>query len=208
MGATCGQPSDDMQWVQVPAYSESALGCSTQSGHPTEELPRLGLGLRGQMSPGIRTSPKLPFFPTSDMEDVYMNDDSFPFICPEPVDNSPMATPTSFPVSSYVQSDAPVRKVSRHVNFASSPTHSVHRSEWGVQPYSEVYGIHPREFDFDEQGEKIPRNARPARQDSRSLEWHPSQGWESRDHLHATRSGYRDDRFQHWRPVVMSGENW
>jgi hypothetical protein len=52
-----------------------------------------------------------------------------------------------------------MRKPSRHVQFCSSPTHSVHRSEYGVQPYSEVYGMHPRAFDFDEFGNKMPRSS-------------------------------------------------
>jgi hypothetical protein len=52
-----------------------------------------------------------------------------------------------------------MRKPSRHVQFCSSPTHSVHRSEYGVQPYSEVYGMHPRAFDFDEFGNKMPRTS-------------------------------------------------
>jgi len=62
-----------------------------------------------------------------------------------------------FPVSSYTVSDAPVRVPSRHVNFANSPTHSVHISEFSVEPYSEVYGAHPKFFDFDAFGNKMPR---------------------------------------------------
>jgi hypothetical protein len=31
----------------------------------------------------------------------------------------------------------------------------VHRSEIGVLAYSEIYGMHPRSFDFDEFGTKV-----------------------------------------------------
>merc|ERR1711862_918166 len=47
--------------------------------------------------------------------------------------------------------------IKRHVGFVHSPTHRVHLSEVGVQPYSEVYGQHPRDFDFDEYGNKVKR---------------------------------------------------
>jgi hypothetical protein len=38
---------------------------------------------------------------------------------------------------------------SRRVRF------SLQRFEFGVQPYSEIYGMHPREFEFDEFGNKM-----------------------------------------------------
>lgn len=82
-------------------------------------------------------------------------------------DNSPLATSErlpalskcgdSWPVSSYAECSVPLRQRSRHVTFASSPTHSVHRSEFAVEPYSEVYGMHPRDFDFDMFGQMVSR---------------------------------------------------
>lgn len=53
--------------------------------------------------------------------------------------------------------DGIARMPSRHVGFVNSPTHGVHRSVRLIQPYSEVYGAHPSEFDFDEFGNKMPR---------------------------------------------------
>jgi len=65
----------------------------------------------------------------------------------------------SMPISSYFIADAtcmpipaPTTALGRHVGFASSPTHSVHLSEYSIQPYSEVYGRHPRCFNFDRDG--------------------------------------------------------
>jgi len=72
----------------------------------------------------------------------------------------PTPPPTEFPLYPLPSpmDDSPMsRTPSRHVKFANSPTHSVHRSEFLVQPYSEVYGMHPRNFDFDECGDMIPR---------------------------------------------------
>lgn len=45
------------------------------------------------------------------------------------------------------------------VTFAPSDTHSVHCSEHEVPPYSEHYGIAPRLFDFDADGEMVPAMA-------------------------------------------------
>jgi len=59
-------------------------------------------------------------------------------------------------VSSYHLSDAPLRSFSRHAAFRGSPTHSVHRSEYSVQPYGEIYGMHPMHFDFDAEGQMVP----------------------------------------------------
>lgn len=50
------------------------------------------------------------------------------------------------------------RFCSRHITFAPSPSGSVHRSEYGIQPYSEVYGVDPDTFEFDARGNKIPVN--------------------------------------------------
>jgi len=57
-----------------------------------------------------------------------------------------------------MQRPVPLR---RTVTFAQSPngTHSVQCIEYGAQPYSEVYGMHPRLFDFDEFGNKVLRGA-------------------------------------------------
>merc|ERR1712118_251093 len=73
---------------------------------------------------------------------------------------SPCPSPTlsPLPVSSYPISETVLQRPSRHVQFAVSPTHSVHLSEVSVQPYSEVYGIHPRRFDFDGYGNVMMKN--------------------------------------------------
>jgi len=44
----------------------------------------------------------------------------------------------------------------KSVGFVFSPTHSVHESEHSVQPYSEIYGQHPREFVFGLHGQRLP----------------------------------------------------
>merc|ERR1719174_547216 len=92
------------------------------------------------------------------MEEVQNIDDS-PVICPMP-DSTTRSI--FFPDPSQGCRDEPTRrprrKRSRHVQFASSPTHDVHRTERFIQPYSEVYGVHPRDFDFDEFGEMVPRH--------------------------------------------------
>lgn len=133
------------------------------------ELPRLGLSPKHSIgmslakgSKGSRLSlPKmLPSIGASSQDD--QSPVFFPL--PVPANSSPQkaiscASPKFFPVSSYVVSDAPVRKAARRVKFATSPTHSVHRSEFGIEPYSEVYGMHPRDFDFNEFGDKIPCEA-------------------------------------------------
>jgi len=71
-------------------------------------------------------------------------------------------SPKFFQVSSHAQNGAPLRKsCSRHVTFLELPTVVF------VQPYSEIYGRHPREFDFDEFGNHIPcetRGFRPSRE--------------------------------------------
>lgn len=81
---------------------------------------------------------------------------------PLPVPEESFHSTCSFPVSSYNVTAAslccPLRIPSRHVGFVGSPTHSVHRSECSVQPYSEVYGSHPALFDFDRFGNKVPRS--------------------------------------------------
>jgi len=48
------------------------------------------------------------------------------------------------------------RKSTKSVVFIDSPNHSVHASECSVQPYSEIYGQHPREFVFDARGQRRP----------------------------------------------------
>lgn len=63
--------------------------------------------------------------------------------------------PEPWQVSSYPVCEALSRFPSRHVLFAPSPTHSVHRSEMSVAPYAEVYGAHPSTFDFNKQGHMI-----------------------------------------------------
>lgn len=66
----------------------------------------------------------------------------------------------AFPASSYEIADASLRRdVRKQVGFVMSPTHSVHRSEVSVQPYGEVYGAHPRDFEFDRFGNKVPKES-------------------------------------------------
>jgi len=63
---------------------------------------------------------------------------------------------SSFPISSYVVSDALIRvPARRQVTFAMTATNSVQKSEHSIQPYSEVYGVHPKLFEFDEFGNKM-----------------------------------------------------
>lgn len=65
--------------------------------------------------------------------------------------------PRSRTCSSRKKSPGSERPGSRHITFKNSPCHSVHMSEYSIPPYSEVYGQHPRLFDFDAAGEMIPR---------------------------------------------------
>lgn len=84
---------------------------------------------------------------------VWFSADDLPLIpmpAPEPDE--------AFPVSSYYISEAGSKLKYRTVNFAESPTHSVHRSEFSVPPYGEIYGVHPRYFDFDEDGGMHPKS--------------------------------------------------
>jgi len=140
------------------------------------DLPRLGLR-KGDMSPVSKMPDLLPKLPEDDESPLSMPRQltahkspagksllwlPMPLPIDTSLDNSPLATSerlaSFWPVTSYVECSAPVRKRSRHVTFASSPTHSVHRSECGVQPYSEVYGAHPRDFDFDEFGNIVSKS--------------------------------------------------
>lgn len=76
--------------------------------------------------------------------------------CAASLNDSDSESPAPEPASVMeVAERSSARIPSRRVHFASSPpyTHS-------VQPYSEVYGMHPRLFDFDQYGEKI-LNANP-----------------------------------------------
>lgn len=72
----------------------------------------------------------------------------------------------TFPISSYTISDGElaVPESSRHVSFVASPRHSVHRSELSVQPYSEVYGAHPKKFDFDARGNQVTKSTAAGKQ--------------------------------------------
>lgn len=85
-------------------------------------------------------------------------------MCPAPVPGDGSSPVRRYhKISSYAVPKATLRRQTRHVKFASSPTHSVHCSEIGVPPYSEIYGMHPRKFDFDEFGNKIARTSSSAR---------------------------------------------
>jgi hypothetical protein len=64
-----------------------------------------------------------------------------------------------FPVSSYAVNDEPTKmrmQPHRQVSFAFSDTHSVHQSEHSVVAYGEIYGEHPKSFEFDADGNKLP----------------------------------------------------
>jgi len=86
-------------------------------------------------------------------------------------DASPSPLQTSlWPISSYntdididghIISSVPLDEILRSksvksVGFACSETHSVHQSEHSVEPYSEIYGQHPREFVFGSHGQRLP----------------------------------------------------
>lgn len=73
----------------------------------------------------------------------------------DPALNTGRHSEAYFEVSSYPVCEALNRYKSRHVIWAPSPTHSVHRSEKSVPPYAEVYGMHPASFDFNKRGQKI-----------------------------------------------------
>lgn len=73
----------------------------------------------------------------------------------DPALNSGRHSETNYTVSSYPVIEALNRYKSRHVIWAPSPTHSVHRSEKSVPAYAEVYGMHPASFDFNKRGQKI-----------------------------------------------------
>jgi hypothetical protein len=77
-------------------------------------------------------------------------------------DEGPMHT-SSFGVSPYMWREGQARSQFRkRVSFASSPTHDVHRSTFFVRPYSEIYdGVHPRDFNFDACGNKMPIDRMP-----------------------------------------------
>jgi len=194
MGAKCGVAEVSTEVEDVPAYPWQYT-----SGHEletaTKNLPRLGLHGDGPTS--VISKPSLPtVFFHIDEDDVL-----YPVPAPEGSPRkSRRRSSNAFPISSYAVCEAPLRASARHVDFVRSPTHSVHRSEYGVQPYSEVYGTHPREFDFDEFGNKIPREAvslaRPSLQQSdRYNEFGACQSsWQS-DRYIASRSRPRADRY-------------
>jgi hypothetical protein len=47
---------------------------------------------------------------------------------------------------------APLPQRSRHVHFSDTPSQSLSLSVYSIQPYSEVYEMHPQMFDFDRFG--------------------------------------------------------
>lgn len=176
MGNKCGHLAD-VQSEVPPGYDDASCyeyvssqpilqketrGVSHGWGVDDVHLPRLGLAGRTTdgRKPTVQTLQndlelELPM-PPSEWDDE--DDDAPLYPLPQPTgDASPIRRPSYFQASSYAMTEAVVRIASRHVMFANSPTHSVHISEFGVQPYSEIYGVHPREFDFDESGDKIPR---------------------------------------------------
>lgn len=182
MGNQCNaQQHVDSQFDVLPSYpAQLEVDSRFALEKSSKDLPCL---LRGQGPSSVMSAAQkghrrqAPFLDEADLKQpmwygaapgLMIDDDDILYPVPEPVDNTPPRTRSFWPVSSYAETRTPMKPVrtkSRHVNFANSPTHSVHRSEYGVEPYSEVYGVHPRFFDFDECGNKMPR-------ESRSLE-HP-----------------------------------
>lgn len=205
MGAKCGIAEVSTEVEDVPAYpwqytSGEQLETATKNlPESPKNLPRLGL--QGDGPTSVISKPSLPtVFFHIDEDDVL-----YPVPAPEGSPRkSRRRSSNAFPISSYAVCDASLRASARHVDFVRSPTHSVHRSEYGVQPYSEVYGTHPREFDFDEFGNKIPREAvslaRPSlpsllQQSDRYNEFGACQSsWQS-DRYIASRSRPRADRY-------------
>lgn len=171
------------------------------------------------MQPGTsmvcgQMSPKRMQMPSSfSMMEEFQNIDDSPVICPMP---DSTASSIFFPVPSQGCHDEPLRrrrrKRSRHVNFASSPTHDVHRTERFIQPYSEVYGVHPRDFDFDEFGEMVPRQKQTSLEGWNSGARHYNDASSSSsDAYHRAlegRWGTTDgsDESRYSRPVMMIGE--
>jgi hypothetical protein len=127
------------------------------STSPTaDDYPRLGLF--GKTTPfAFKSSPVSSPVSVDDGWDSrdFIDEDDSPLVEP-PIVSRSLALPflAFFPTTSC----ALARKKLRHVTFASSPTHSVHCSEFEIEPYSEVYGMHPRDFDFNECGEQVPRD--------------------------------------------------
>jgi len=167
-----GIPHSEQPEVAAPPYDEV---CDLSPVNTLVDLPRLGLR-QGEMSPVNRMPESLSKLPEDGESPFPAHESSegdfllwlqMPLPIDTSVDNSSFATSewsavlspcgVPWPASSYVQCNAPVRQRSRHVTFAGSPTHSVHRSEFGVQPYSEVYGVHPRDFDFDVFGQMVSK---------------------------------------------------
>jgi len=170
MGNSCENLQESVSQMPVAPYDESTLWESPLSSTSREESP-LVLGQASTSMPA-EDFPRLGLFgkttpfggkasPTSsggewDSRD-FIDDDDSPVVDP-PVASTSLALPflAFFPATSCALSEASTRRLRRHVTFASSPTHSVHCSVIEIQPYSEVYGMHPRDFDFNEHGEKVP----------------------------------------------------
>jgi len=82
--------------------------------------------------------------------------DNYGFAIASPIASGPIEPPL-WPISSYnvdcdngtyipwCKPSPPMNrgKYPKHVYFAGSPAHSIHRSEYSVPPYCEVYGEHP-----------------------------------------------------------------
>jgi len=243
MGNKCGtldQGSSEVRCEDIPAYpwqnfadGESSVPLERRdevsvdaktvlSRMSHSELPRLGLSPKHSMGMSLAKGSRLSLPKMLPSIGLSSQDDRSPMFFPLPVpgSSSPQkaiscASPKFFPVSSYMVSDAPVRKAARRVKFANSPTHSVHRSEFGIEPYSEVYGMHPREFDFNDVGDKIPCEA-----NSRNLDLDglgdtelADQLWKGRSMKHLRRQGslehLREAERQHIRyNRAKSGESF
>lgn len=200
MGNTCQSSNDSTQW-EVPPYVEQVSSLSEFYMQPGISM------VCGQMSPKRMQMPSS----FSMMEEAQNIDDS-PVICPMPESTT---RSIFFPVPSQGCRDEPTRrprrKRSRHVNFASSPTHDVHRTERFIQPYSEVYGVHPRDFDFDEFGEMVPRHRQTSLEGWNSGARHYNDEGRSSPAYHRALDGrwgtnHGSDESQCSRPAMMIGE--
>jgi len=122
-----------------------------QSLHPVD-------GLLYTLHPGVAC-------PMSDLDSYGFPEVTSP-VCSRPLEpplwpissyNTDLNKGTNTSISPWIPSLPLNRDQSpKHVYFAGSPTHSIHRSEHSVPPYCEVYGQHPSSFNFGPEGERIP----------------------------------------------------
>lgn len=186
MGNSCESLQEGVLQLPVaprnePALSESPMSSTSREESPmvpatsmtSDDYPRLGLFGATTSPVSWKSSPCSS--PVNEEWNAYdfIDEDDSPVIEP-PVASMSLALPflAFLPTTSCTFSDTPLRKRSRHVTFASSPTHSVHCSEFEIEPYSEVYGMHPRDFDFNEFGEQVPCGVGTFAVEDLGYNWH------------------------------------